>query len=104
MHGVLVLEPIQAVERFRTAGIGMSHARAIQLGFEPADELLLGRLVRPRHPRRRHQASVELAHDLLPDIGVFADGRHIEAVECQPASPEPRVMTAEAVLIEKGAV
>ena len=83
-NGVRVLGAVQAMQR-RRAGIEAPRGRAIERGFERRRERLARRGRRLRRALGRHHAGAQLAHDLLPDLGVAVDGVGIQRVERQAA-------------------
>ena len=81
-------------------GFGRAAAAASSCVLEPRDESVLRGLIGPRPAGRRHQAAAQLADDLLPDLGVAADGGDIEGVEGQVGCLEARVVARHAVAVE----
>ena len=86
--GVAILSPVQTMKGRRPSRVGPGRPRVIELGLEPGLERIVRGVVRARPPGGRHQARAELAHDLLPFLGVRTDGRQVERVQRQPDRPQ----------------
>ena len=95
---VAVLGAVQAVER-RGARIQSACGSRVERGFESGRERLPCRRRRLRSAVRRHDPRAQLAHDLLPHLGVTVDVQQVDCVEREPPGVCPRVMTAETVLL-----
>ena len=70
----------------RPPGIGSAAAARSSAVSSDAISALIGRLVRPARPGRRHRPRPQLADDLLPHLGVFTGRREIQRVERQLAA------------------
>ena len=81
--GVAIFGAIQAVERFRAAGIRPCRGRAIQLCLQPRGQGIGRSAVRARPPRGRHQTAAHLQDDLFPDRGAGGDVGQVHGVEGQ---------------------
>jgi hypothetical protein len=82
----------------------MRSGRAIQLPFERCNELVVCRLVWPRHAEGRHRAGSQLPYHLLPHVGGFADAFDIHHVEHQPGRFDPLVVAADAIPVQECAL
>ena len=100
-HGVAVLGAVEAMERLRAPGIGRRRPGGVQLRLQPRRDAVVLGLVRARPADRRHHGPAQLAHDLLPHVGMAAHVGGIEAVERQPGRPDALVVTGDAVAGEQ---
>jgi hypothetical protein len=99
--GVLILGPIEAAQRVRTAGIRSGGRRGIERRCQPRQQrapVVRGRL---RHVGRRHRARVHFAHDLLPDFGSSPGVVDVEPVQPQVRCLEAFVVARDAVAIDQ---
>ena len=103
-HGMVVLGPVQPVERLGAPGIRIGGRRPIELGLQPADEAVVGRRVRPRARQRRHRAGAQLADHGLPDVRRIGDPAHVVRVERQARRAQPLVVAGDAVAVEERAL
>ena len=101
--GVGVLAAVQPVQN-RRAGIRVSARLGIEPRFERGLQALVGRLVRPLRPLRRHGARLQLADDFLPDFGMRSSLCGVEAFEREAPGFEALVMAGDAVPIDNGAI
>ena len=102
---VRVLRAIQAVERFRAAGIRPRGGGAVELALQPREQAVVRRLVRPRPAGGRHHSRPQLAQHALPERRVGADVRGVDRLQRDRhgAAPLPGVVVAgDAVAVEKG--
>ncbi len=95
---VRVLGAIQPMQR-RAPRLGMRRVRLIERGLKPGDQPVDLGLIRPRHALRRHHAAAQLAHHLLPRLGVLAGMVDVQLVEHQPGGLGSFVVAGDAILI-----
>ena len=100
-HRVVVLGPVQPVERLGPAGIGIRGGVPVQLGLQPADEPVVGRRVRPWPRRRGHGPRPQLPDHRLPHRGRRRHRRHVVLVEGQPRRPHAAVVAGHAVAVQQ---
>ncbi len=100
-HGVVILGPVQPVERLGAAGVGVGRGVPVQLGLQPADEPVVARRVRPRSRRRRHGPGPQLPDHRLPHRGRRRHRRHVVLVEGQPCRPHAAVVAGHAVAVQQ---
>ena len=105
VNGGRVLGAVQAMKR-RAARVRLRERRAIDRGFERRRERVDRRFLGPGHALRRHHAAVELPNDFFPDVRAIGDARQVDRVlvEHETAGLEPRVVAADAVLVDKRAL
>ena len=101
--GVAVLGAVQTVER-RGARIQSACGRRVERGFETGRERLPSRRGGLRSAVRRHGSRAQLAHDLLPHLGVTVDVQQVDRIESETAGVCPRVMTGETVLLDESRI
>ena len=100
--GVRVLGAIQAVGR-HPSRLDPRRGGAVELGFEPRPEAVVGLPVRARATGRGHHAAAQLQDDLLPCRRRVADAGDVQRIEREPARPQPLVVASDAVAIEQRA-
>ena len=102
--GVLVLGPIEPVERFGTTRIGTRRRHGVDLGLQEGGEGVAGADLRPRASDGRHRAGPQLADHLLPDVGV---ARHVAQIGRpqrdgdRSAGGQPLVVAGDAIAVEQ---
>ena len=96
-----VLGPVQAVEDL---GAGVQPGRPVELRFQPVPERRVIRLGRAAQAGRGHHAGPQLAHHLLPQLGVLADRGEIAPLERQVRGAVTVVVAGEAVPLNELAV
>ena len=99
---VPVLGRVQAPQRVGAAGIGTGRGGPVELGLQERGQAGVGLAVGARAACRRHHSRPQLAHHLLPDLGVVADARHVDRVEGQPRGAQVVVVAGDAVAVEQG--
>ena len=99
--GVGVLGAVQAVKRLRAPRVGMRGGVAVDLGFQPAGQGVVGRCRGARPARRRHRPRPELRDDLLPDVGARADLRQVAPGEGQTGGAQAVVVAGRAVAVDR---
>ena len=85
-----------------TTRVQARRRRAVQLLFQPADQAVVGRLVRPFDALRGHHAQLQLPQDLFPGLRIGRNIREIERVQGEVARLQALVVTRHAVLIDGG--
>ncbi len=81
--------------------IRVGGGRSVQMRLQEADELVDLGLLGLRLVRRGHEPPAQLAHRLLPDLGVLPDALRTHRVEGDTAGPIGRVVALAAVLVEE---
>src|SRR5262245_32570570 len=102
--GVLILDARKTPEGLGAARVWTRRCGAIELTLEMRSERVVGHVVGPRHSRRRHHAATNLADDFFPRLGIGANARHIERIECEATGLRSAVVARDAVAIEYGAI
>src|SRR5262249_27834647 len=69
--------------------------------FQPSRHRGAVALRRLHHIRRWHDAGAQLAHDLLPYLGVRVRFGDVDLLETEPAGLQPIVMARPAIFIEE---
>ena len=101
---VLILRPVETMERLGAARLWSGGRGAIELGLEIRNERRRPGAVRPRPSRRRHGARPKLPDHLFPHMGAGVHARQVRRVEGEPGGLQPRVVAGDAIAIEEGAV
>ena len=97
--GVGVLPPIQSVDG-GAARIGSRSRSPVQGVLQRGgDGFIRGRVGSPP-AGRRHRAGAQLAHDLLPGIGMIADARGVHGVQRKSGRAQPLVVAADAIAVQ----
>ena len=96
-----VLRPVQAVEHL---GAGIQRRRGVDLGFQPVPEGGVVRLGRAPHAGRGHHAGAQLAHHLLPQLGIFTHRVEIATLEREVGGAVAVVVAGQAVALDELAV
>ena len=87
-HGVLILDPVEAMRRHRAAQKQMGGRCAVQLRLQPGDQGGARGVVGPPRPRWRHHPAPHFSHHLFPKLRAGADLLRIEVESLQrPSAP-----------------
>src|SRR5206468_3506318 len=98
--GVAVFGAVETMDGADASGIRARGPRAIDFGFEPARDRMIGRRVRPWPSGRRHRAGAKLRDHTLPQLRVVAGPGDVDTIERNPTGAKPLVVTRDAILIE----
>ncbi len=98
-YRVGVLDAVEAM-RGRAAGIRVVGGDAVEGGLEHRGHGFVRGPVGTRSAGRGHCPGPQLAHDLLPRLGVFADLLDAQCVQRESGRPEAPVVAGHAVAIQ----
>ncbi len=94
---VLVFGPRETAEQRHVAGVGLRGGRRVQLAFEERRRFHIV-VVRGARVVRRHRFRAQLAHDLLPLLGVRTHAVQAAGVDHEVGREVDRVMAIDAVV------
>ena len=93
-----VLGPVQAMHGADASGIGIGCPRSIQGALQLRGRFSVDRRFWTRPAGGRHRSRAQLLDHGLPYLRMLARVAAVETIQREPASPQPFVMTTDAVL------
>jgi hypothetical protein len=99
-HRVLVLRPREPADRRVAPRVGVRGRGAVERSLQVGNHRVIGPIVRAVFADRRHLPRAELAHDLLPHLGMAGHVVRRNRVEREAGLLVVLVMTRQAVLVD----